>query len=743
MKTLPSRLLQEPKRLVIRRPAGTFVATVEGNSPPTNCRFVPEDGFEEIILTPAEEPAEGRMTIDALELTGFRIDEPAPADVTAPLLPRFSIDERGHASVDLEATEARSARRIRIELFNPEEGPDRVALMEIAQPNALPIHPISGDRWVTLDLHERLAGQQFSLFEQSAAQFIVELELPDGSTVRYDAPPADQYRIFDWIQRRARRLSRHLLKMPLEEARQIASWQSAERQRYVRAQIAWDHFLRQHDTIQALIEAGNADPDRPVTAYISFYALFADGTFEQTDQMLKTLQPEGTVVRLFELPISDWPPEKLAGLRGIQLVVGEQPEDAVRAARQDDQSVLRRFSVDADDPRRQAARRIRAIPDMANSADAAEKFLSRFPNENIPSAQDEARRWKGLIDEFKALFARWTEITEVFASQQTGRLHALMADATETLPIGQPVKIDAVVSPNYSDTYALNEKFELDKPDSDVFMRGLIAAGSGGRLSGDLPIESSAQGLLRRDETRWRQSALTHDSQRWQAPRGYLDAFLALSPEEAEAMVLAIELRKPLSQVRGDMAEAFTSREDGRSRVRELRAQGRKPIYLNGWSLREYNFAPNEHKLGTMVGDGVVLSPEGEGPPAQRKGRIHDINEVKAGDADEAKARNQLKEHARRFREHGLTIGEYGPLHELATVPPVSPGSRHPQRSGRWRAQAEILRRRMAQQPDAPAGIPGAAFDRYARPHPHAGGANPPLPGHGSARRAHRSGDRE
>ncbi len=638
--------------LILRRPYGRFVAVAEAGSV-KDCEYVEDPQAEPVVDVLTRVVAEAaHITITDVTVRGVRDDAVAAAEVVDPVLPRFFVDEHGRPSLDLDVATARSARAMRVVAYAP--GGGELAAGDVSDVMRSTANPVSGARWATIDLARVLAAGGFDLMQPiDGIAIVVEWTTSPGARVRLAAPAADRYRMLDWSRQRGRWLSELLLARPLAFARTLGA---DERRR-----LAWDRFLRSQD-VSVAAELRNPSEQAAVRDAVAAFAMF-DGDsagrparFEPLKSDRLSLGPLEEGVLLVDLQLKAWDDTKARSFRGVRFVVGDTNAPRPGGPDRDGRSYTVRMTVEPKDPRRLAARYMQGLRHAGeSSAELADRFQNFRPvdpreADRVVASVRAARQWAAAIDELERVLAR---LDAAFATSQMARLHELVDGAAANVHFGSPAAgRESVRAADFSETWKVHDKVELEKSLSQRLFAGLMATATNGLAAGDIPYADDPLDIERRLLAR-NGEAVGLASHAWQAPRHYIDAFTQLSPEDARALVATIKARHPIDAVRGELAEGFSARQFGRQWVREARAAGRDPIYVNGWSIRQYEMT--DGKLGgpgSKMADGLLLSVDG---PLLR---VHKIVEVKAGTSGVDTAADQLRNHESRIRRSGITLVE-------------------------------------------------------------------------------------
>jgi hypothetical protein len=644
------------------------------------------------------------LVLENVKHEGF-IDDPVPPLVADPVLPRFFFNEKGHASVDLDA-KVLTAGMIQVQLMR--DGTVEQSLnvnVRSMKPNAL-----SNGRWFTLDLHALFEGKydsasgtpggptyvRRSLYEERKP-FTIRL-LTNGAPVA-ESPVIDKWRLLEFMHERAVWLARTLFHMTLAAAREL----DAEK----REGQAWRIFTNYRRPAVTLSVRNRGRTAQFVDEPIRVYALMDGADWPNGSELLDEkrieLSPGASADLSFAVNIAEWNDARFSAFRGLYLMEGS---DAGRiASRPDDGSTARfSFKLDPLEPWRVAAARINKIVDEPRTTErivlAARAYLAKDPPVADINPFGAAVEWSELIKEFEGLE---TLKNDLFATDDLAKLNEEMQESAKdrSVHVGLP---HSEATETIGNAKPSPQQYVLSLPGYEQFKAGLMAFATGGLTGGEVPLPDSLR--TETDATAVRQP-------RWRASNDYVDRFLDVPAGDLRYVADALQADNPrATDVQGEVAEALAARYVGRQIESELRQTNPKALFIPGNRIRDYRFQSEPEKLGgrglgTKVTDGVVLSPEGR--------TIDFVNlEVKSGTAGVENAPNQLGGHEGRELRRGLTILEptqqeidtlrpYG-----AQVVPHSISGRPPIRvlhlqQGALKPSSEVAQRRVLVLPD---GIP-------------------------------------
>jgi hypothetical protein len=591
--------------------------------------------------------------------------------VVNPTLPRFFVDDKGHASVDLAAAVLSQTNSVDVQMMRGDETIQslRVTLTGL-RPSAL-----SKDRWFTLDFNDLLAGRvafatptpggpRFSaraLYGETEP-FTLRVVTPSGAVLA-TSPRIDRWQLLDFMHQRAEWLSTTLYRFPLVMA---FNYTSEEREG-----VAWRTFTnyRRPEVTVHLRNRGTTTTMRD--APVRLYALFNNADSRSPghplllDQTTVTLAPHAdTTLTLYGDTLFTWLGSRLAVFRGIYIAADT---DSVRVVGEiEDRVGLRKlFTVDPLEPWRMAARDIKdhlpAQPSTAQIVAQADDYIATPVGsmELVQRAHASAVEWSNMIAEFDALNEQRRAL---FASDDLGKLHDDINEKSKDyrLHIGLPITTGGptIRDPNSTIGYT-RTTYILETPGWERFKAGVMSFATGGVAAGEVPLPESvnpAVDLTAAMQPRWRDS------------RTYADAFRDIPTRDLQALADRAVAENPQgTQLQGEIGEALATRYVGRQIAEELAGPNTKTLYIPGDRIKDYTYDSQTNTMrprprgatpsGSMGSDGLVLASSG-----RRDMRMTNL-ETKSGNSTPAVdgAPDQVARNEGRIVANGLTVLEPRP----------------------------------------------------------------------------------
>jgi hypothetical protein len=599
------------------------------------------------------------------QVEGFIEQPPVPVDAGLPALPRFFVDAQGRPSIDVAAEQVPAAATVRLRIVDAAGSELHAA--DVAVDTAFTASPGANGRWKTVALSPVFAEAGVDLLQVRDFRVVMDVTPPGGNTVTHTSPPADRYRAVEWARQRARHLAQWLFSQPLDQIR-LHTPESRRRR-------AWQTFLAYADVrvdFEVVSRDGRAIDAQPVHVYA--WMAQASGAPVAVFQETKTVAvpagdagPSFVVLDASRLAAGDG--EGLRRLRGLHLLAVADPAMWIRHAVENDASVRIPFTADPDSPQRAAARLIRFMKtrDGLDDVAAKDRFLAvanTSGDRAFGAAQAAAREWDARIDEFERLL---TELDAAFTTAEIATMHRAIADdrADHKIHIGLPSVVEprpmrAPGAPRTPDPgFAIDRVWLLPRGDSEVFWRAAMAAS--GLDPSELPPPSDE--FLARDLTRNRRSPVVHDSESWQTPEGYPDAFLGrLSPQNRRTLQAALAAENPTLNGTKGLVQEIRMAEAAWERVRSEPGRAGN-IYVPGYRLL----------IKTAAGQ-LVQGPDGlELAPRPTRADVEYRYEGKSGPHPDnlAKGPRQLVSHAADMRRDGLWIADPTPgeVTRLGAIP--------------------------------------------------------------------------
>ncbi|HEU5322774.1 MAG TPA: hypothetical protein VFX28_18350, partial [Methylomirabilota bacterium] len=529
--------------------------------------------------------------------------------------------------------------------------------------------PAPDGRWKTVPLSPAFARAGVDLLQLGDFRVSVEIPGPGGRAATYTSPPADRYRALQWTRQRLAYLAQLLFSQPFEQIRLHTA--DGRRRR------AWQTFLAYTD-VRVDFEVASVEGRLVENQPVHLYAWMALTTGEEVPVFVETKPvtvPAGdTGPSFFVVDTSrlaaEAAGEGLRRLRGLHLMAVADPRTWLQGRVESAASVRIPFTVDPDAPRRHAAGLIRLLKtrDGVDDVAAKDRFLgvaNVSRDRAFGAAQAAAREWDGLVLEFEKLLA---DLDGAFTTSEIARLHQAIEDdrADHEIHFGMPNVVDpgawrGAGKREPDPGFAIDTTYLLPRGDSEVYWRAAMAAS--GLNPSELPPPSDE--YLRAHLERSPRQEMVHDSQQWQTPEGYPDAFLGrLSPQNQRVLRAALAAENPTLDGMKGLVQEMRMAEAAWQRMRAEPGRAGN-LYVPGYRI-----------LIRVESGQLVLGPDGlELAPRPTRADVEYRYEGKSGPHAEnvLKGTRQLVTHAGHMRRDGVWIAEPTPgeVARLGAIPGV------------------------------------------------------------------------
>lgn len=671
------------KILTVKRDNGQFEVILNQDNTVKECKFKEKAGRTDIALNRVI-PENPEIELTKIEMEGHVDEIPEPVWID-PLLPRFYRHIEGKFMVDLDMDLVKNSNTLSVEFIKigegKEESLDKYLIKDFKK---LKPNPVSRGRWVTIELKDKIPFD-----EKKEGIFFYKVSLTDGITSNphkktFTSPKFNYYDILDNTRERAEWLSKYLFGQPFNHVRDAFKTPTE------REELAWGYFVQSRN-IRALVHYRNRSEEEEARGKLYIYKVFSTGNtlrYELLHQKEVKLVAGETSKRWVGLKNLGWRDRDIERFVGVHAIVGDDPdekkleylpgeeddekyiEDEGKTPPQDflgkGKSLFKQLAIGTRDYKIEAATMLRYIElrQRVGYAHAYKTAIAgpwRGGTMETVKIVEELKKYKRLIDEFERLVGN---INNAFDDTDLGEIHKVMAGLKKKgvhIHFGAPKsgRPPAITNRPIDQSWEVYEDKILKKPGTEAFMRGLMAAATGGLAAGDVPLLRGEDNIER--ELNKRRRPVVHNSNEWQTPGHYIDSFTQLSDREMQFFKDAIDGRKPLNEVKGELGEALMVREYGKQWLAKQKKAGvKEPIYIHGAYLRDYNFKGGD-KGGAKVGDGVGLQIVNNGSPAANKVALRLVNEMKSGPSGIESADKQLNHHVRRFTTNGITVIDPSP----------------------------------------------------------------------------------